>query len=57
MKKTIYIMAETAYFEGQKDAINGDIRIVQVKDTIKDTVKWVWTKTPWDNGRAPIFNP
>ena len=40
-----------AYFEGQKDAINGDIRIA-----IKDSV-YIWTKSCWDDGTKPLFNP
>jgi len=43
---------EEAYFEGQKDVIEGDIRIK--KDNSGD---WIWTKSPWDNGRKPIFVP
>jgi hypothetical protein len=44
--------AEECYFEGQKDALEGDIRIKQVNDSC-----WVWTKSPWDEGRKAIFNP
>ena len=40
-----------AYFEGQKDAINGDIRIA-----IKDSV-YIWTKSCWNDGTKPLFNP
>lgn len=41
---------EIAYFEGQKDAINGDIRIEKNTDT-----SWIWIESPWDSGREPIF--
>ena len=40
-----------AYFEGQKDAINGDVRIA-----IKDSV-YIWTKSCWNDGTKPLFNP
>ena len=40
-----------AYFEGQKDAINGDVRIA-----IKDSV-YIWTKSCWNDGAKPLFNP
>lgn len=42
---------EKAYFEGQKDAINGDIRIK--RSEFGNT--WEWTKSPWDSGRTPVF--
>ena len=41
---------EYAYFEGQKDAINGDIRIEKNTDT-----SWIWVESPWDGGKQPIF--
>lgn len=43
---------EQAYFEGQKDALNNDIRIKRNQDSC-----WIWTKSPWDNGEPPIYNP
>lgn len=47
---------EKAYFEGQKDAISGDVRIR--KDIDGD---WTWSKSPWnddeDGKHPPIFNP
>ena len=36
-------MCEVAYFEGQKDAISGDIRI-ELKNG-----EYEWIKSPWDN--------
>lgn len=39
---------EKAYFEGQKDAINGDVRIRKNNDGC-----WVWTKSCWDGGDTP----
>lgn len=44
-------IAEKAYYEGQRDAIHGDIRIKQHKGN------YVWTKSPWDSGQKPIFDP
>lgn len=43
---------EQAYFEGQRDAINGDVRIERNQDG-----NYIWRKSPWDNGRPPTFNP
>ena len=34
---------EQAYFEGQKDALEGDIRIKLVSDST-----YVWIKSPWN---------
>lgn len=34
---------EEAYFEGQKDALEGDVRIE------KDGDCYIWTKSCWDN--------
>jgi hypothetical protein len=36
------LASEYAYFEGQKDVLEGDIRIAK-----KDSA-WVWVKPPWD---------
>lgn len=43
---------EQAYFEGQRDALENDIRIKRNQDSC-----WIWTTSPWDNGEAPIFDP
>jgi len=43
---------EKAYFEGQKDAINGEFRIKINKDSV-----FIWVKSPWDDNRKPIYNP
>ena len=43
---------ESAYFEGQKDALNGDIRIQFRSDSC-----WHWTKSPWDGGKPFSFDP
>ena len=43
---------EEAYFEGQKDALNGDVRIRKNGDSC-----WIWTKSCWDSGTQPTFNP
>lgn len=42
---------EQAYFEGQRDALNNDIRIK------REGGKWIWTKSPWDDGLEPVFDP
>lgn len=43
---------EAAYFEGQLDALSSDIRISKTNDSA-----YVWTKSPWDSGKKPVFNP
>lgn len=45
-------ITEQAYFEGQRDALENDIRIKRNADSC-----WIWIKSPWDNNRAPLFNP
>ncbi len=52
LKPDINTMVEKAYFEGQKDAIQGDIRIKQINDT-----SYIWIKSPWDSGSNPIYKP
>ena len=42
---------EEAYFEGQKDAIEGDVRIKKLSG------KWMWSGSPWDDGAPPKFVP
>ncbi len=49
---SIQEIAERAYFEGQRDAIDGDVRIRLNNDSCYE-----WIKSPWDNGRSPIYNP
>ncbi len=41
---------ENAYFEGQKDAIEGDVRIMR-----RDT-GYEWIKSPWEDGKLPVFD-
>lgn len=41
---------ERAYFEGQRDALAGDIRI----EFDEGFGVWRWTKSPWDNGDLPV---
>lgn len=43
---------EQSYFEGQKDALNNDVRIKRNHDSC-----WIWIDSPWNNGRQPIFDP
>ncbi len=49
--KTSRSIAEYGYFEGQKDALKGDVRIA------KENGKWVWKKSCWDNGKETSFVP
>ncbi len=49
----IQLAEEWAYFQGQKDALNGDIRL-QYDSQIK---KYYWKKSCWDGGLEPTFDP
>ena len=40
---------EKAYASGQKDALDGDIRIKSI-----DFGRYVWIKSPWDSGNKAI---
>jgi hypothetical protein len=48
---TLTIIQEYAYFEGQREALSGDVRISN------DGEKWHWKKSCWDSGMKPIFDP
>lgn len=50
LEKIIQEKMEWAYYEGQKDAIQGRIRIEKNTDT-----SWIWIESPWDGGREPIL--
>ena len=49
----VKIAQEWAYFEGQKEAMNGDIRI-KYDEQLKT---YSWTKSCWDDGMTPTFDP
>lgn len=51
MEIELQSIIEQAYFEGQRDALNSDIRIK------KEGGKWIWIKSPWDDGLEPVFDP
>ena len=51
LAEAVQIIAEISYFEGQRDAINGDIKVIQLNDTC-----WQWIASPWDSGKEPITN-
>lgn len=48
---------EYAYFEGQRDALAGDIRIDSHQVSEGGSYRYVWTKSPWDQGKGPIYVP
>lgn len=48
----LYELVEQAYFEGQRDVLENDIRIKLDQDSC-----WIWKKSPWDTGKRPIFDP
>jgi hypothetical protein len=52
IEHSLNLALEEAYFEGQKDAISGDIRIKKDSEGY-----WYWSKSPWNNNREPVFNP
>ncbi len=41
---------EQGYFQGQKDALKGKYALKMVSDSCA-----VWTASPWDSGRKPIY--
>ena len=51
-EKELQKVCEEAYFEGQKDALNDDVRIKLDKDSC-----YHWIKSPWNNKKMPIYNP
>lgn len=53
LKNDLTKAIEYGYFEGQKDAINGDIRIEMIKDST-----YIWSKSPWsDPKQESLYNP
>lgn len=50
--KKIQELAEKAYFEGQKDFMENDIRIKKLNNSC-----YIWIKSPWNNKTEPIFKP
>jgi len=54
LSRVIQIAEEYGYFQGQKNAINGDIRIKYDEST----KKYSWSKSCWDGETlSPIFDP
>jgi len=53
IEKTITIEVEKAYFEGQKDALEGKIKIGK---TNNDKYHWI-NGGPWNSQKAPIWKP
>ena len=45
-------LVERAYFEGQRDALENNIRIKRNQDSC-----WIWVASPWDSGKEPVFDP
>jgi len=43
---------EQAYFEGQRDALDGNVRIKLNADSC-----YIWRVSPWDSGKPPVYNP
>ena len=41
---------ENAYFQGQREALEGDVRIA------KQGNEWIWTKCPWDGAKTQVLN-
>lgn len=50
LTKTMYQIAEEAYFEGQMDMLKGNV-CVEYQDTA-----YVWVRSPWDSGKEPSFH-
>lgn len=49
LMKDVY---ERAFFEGQRRALNGDVRIKLGSDST-----YIWVKSPFDDGSSPSFKP
>lgn len=47
------IEMEKSYFEGQKAALTGDVRI----ELDSTSGEWSWIKSPWNDGTHPKFKP
>lgn len=48
----IQISLEKAYFEGQRDALNGEIKIKLNSDSV-----YYWIESPWNSGCSPLYKP
>ena len=44
--------AERCYYEGQRDALQGNVRIKLNKDSTH-----IWISSPWRDGKTHEFNP
>ena len=53
LESAIQIALEQGYFEGQRDALKEDIRI----EFDEENNVWIWSISPWDDGKEPIFKP
>ena len=49
------IMMEYAYFQGQKDALEGKLNIEY--DSLHEDWFWVRNANPWKDGTQPTYNP
>lgn len=47
----VQFSSEYGYYNGQVDALNGDVRIIKTDST------YIWKKSPWNSGKSPIYNP
>ena len=57
LERQITSEMERAYFEGQKDALLGDVRIERINGELDPDTLWRWTSSPWDSGKEPIYHP
>lgn len=53
VEDVVQFSREWGYYDGQVDAINGDIRVIRCDG---DST-YVWKKSPWNSGKSPIYNP
>ena len=56
IRLTIYKI-EQAYYEGQVDALTGDIRIERVVNEFCHDTTYQWIKSPWKSGEVPTYQP
>jgi hypothetical protein len=53
LKTSLKELAEASYFEGQKSALEKDIRIKKV--WVNGEFIYVWIRSPWDDGTMPVY--
>ena len=51
IESSMYLsIREKAYFEGQRDALTGDVKIIRDEEA----KCWRWNKSPWSSGTPAV---